>query len=412
MRIIVAHPGRQHSFHLASALKKSGDLLYYCTTIYDKDSSILMKIIKKFLSGDNLKRANRRKNNDLNDEEVIQIGELGGLIETLLVRIDKSRLIYEKVRDFNADRFGMKVARLAIKENADIVVMYDSNATKAFKLLKEKAPHIKRVLDVSIAARPFLKEIYAKEMAHSHNQDLFLENRAWWSEKPLIKLQHEIDYADYYLVGSSFVKESLEFCDAKSEQIRIVPYGANVMSDFVHIANSNKPLEVLYVGQVTYRKGITYLLEAISKMPKKTIHLTIVGAYNDSDWYVKKYITAPNITFTGLVTPDKMVQIYNKSDVFVIDSIAEGMAQVGIEAMACGLPVICSHNSGIDDIVEDGVNGFVIPCCDVEALQNKIQFFEDNREQVTKMGKIGRVVASQYTWSDYEKNVVSAIRSI
>ena len=65
-KIIVAHPGRQHSFRLASALKKSNMLLYYVTTIYDKNS-FLMKFTKKFLSKDNLKRANNRKNQDLDN---------------------------------------------------------------------------------------------------------------------------------------------------------------------------------------------------------------------------------------------------------------------------------------------------------------------------------------------------------
>lgn len=412
MRIIIAHPGRQHSYRLASALKKSGDLLFYCTTIYDKNTSILMKIIKKFLSKDNLKRANKRRNLDLNDNEVIQIGELGGLLETLLVRLDKTHIIYEKVRNFNADRFGIKVAKLAIEHNADMVIMYDSNATKAFEFLKKNAPQIKRILDVSIAVRPYLKDIYTKEMEKSHNNDLYLDNKSWWKERAIKKLYQEINDADYFLTASSFVDESLRFCNIQQKQILRVPYGANVSSSFIHGVNLNKPLDVLYVGQVTYRKGITYLLKAISEMDSKNIRITIVGAYNSSDWFVKKYINKENISFIGLVTPDKMEEIYAQSDVFVIASIAEGMAQVGIEAMACGLPVICSHNSGIDDIVENEKSGFIIPCCDVESLKEKLQFFIDNREKTVEMGERGRIISKEYTWEKYERNVVATLHHL
>ena len=371
-----------------------------------------MKVVKKILSKDNLKRASNRKNKDLNDNEVVQIGEVGGFLETLLVRIKKANTLYEKIRDFNSDKFGIKVAKLAIKHNADMVIMYDSNATEAFKFLKKNAPTIKRVLDVSIAARPYLKNIYTKEMEKSCTRDLYLENRAWWKESKIKKLQQEIDDSDYFLAASAFVEESLKFCGVKQEKILRVPYGVNVSSSFIHHVNLDKPLEVLYVGQVTYRKGITYLLEAISNMNSKDVRLTIVGAYNSSDWFVKKYINKKNISFIGLVTLDKMKEIYNQSDVFVIDSIAEGMAQVGIEAMACGLAVICSHNSGIDDIIKDKESGFVIPCCNVEILKEKLQFFVDNREKAVEMGEKGRVISNKYTWEKYESNVIKALHSV
>ena len=60
-KIIVAHPGRQHSFRLATALKKNNMLLYYVTTIYNKKSSWLMQLVQPFLSKDNLKRANKKQ---------------------------------------------------------------------------------------------------------------------------------------------------------------------------------------------------------------------------------------------------------------------------------------------------------------------------------------------------------------
>ena len=67
MRIIVAHPGRQHSYRLASALKKSGDLLFYVTTVYDKKGALLLSLAKRLLRADNRKRAMRQHNPDLDD---------------------------------------------------------------------------------------------------------------------------------------------------------------------------------------------------------------------------------------------------------------------------------------------------------------------------------------------------------
>lgn len=143
--MIVAHPGRQHSFRLASALKKSGMLCFYVTTIYDKESSLLMKFVKRFLSEDNLKRANSRKNMDIDDSDVIQYCEFSGLIEAFLARVDRSHAVYRWLHRWDADRFGLKVAKLAIKIHADAVIMYDSNSATGFRYLKKHAPEIRIV---------------------------------------------------------------------------------------------------------------------------------------------------------------------------------------------------------------------------------------------------------------------------
>lgn len=411
LKIIVAHPGRQHSFRLASALKKNDMLLYYVTTIYDKDSSLLMKIVKKFLSNDNLKRANGRKNPDLDDNDVKQYCLFGGLIEAFLTRVDKTHRIYGMMRHYDAKKFGIKVAKLAIKENADAVIMYDSNAKEGFEYLKKKAPNIIRILDVSIAARPYMKEIYQKEIEASGNTDLKRENQFMWNYKHIQACQEEIDNSQYFLSASSFVKESLEYCGVDDDSIKIVPYGANVSSNIERspIPNGND-IEILFAGQVVYRKGISYLLEAVSELDN--VHLTVTGAYNSNDWFVKKFADNPKITFTGLVTFDRMQKIYEQANIFVIPSFAEGMAQVGIEAMACGLPIICTYNSGVSDLVEDGKTGFIIPCGDKEAIKTKLQWFAENPDRIVEMGKEAQLVAKNYSWPEYEKKVVQVIKEI
>lgn len=411
MKIIVAHPGRQHSFRLASALKKNDMLLYYVTTIYDKDSSILMKIIKKFLSKDNLKRAKGRKNPDLDDNDVKQYCIFGGLIEAFLSRVDKIHYIYRLMQSYDSKRFGIKVAKLAIKENADAVIMYDANANNGFEYLKKKAPNIIRILDVSIAARPYMKEIYQKEIEASGNTDLRRENQYMWNTKQMQVCQEEFDNSQYFLSASSFVKESLKYCGADENSIKIVPYGANVSSNIERSPiQRGKIIEILFVGQVIYRKGISYLLEAVAELDN--VHLTVTGAYNSNDWFVKKYADNPKITFTGLVTFDRMQRIYEQANIFVIPSFAEGMAQVGIEAMACGLPIICTHNSGVSDLVEDGETGFIIPCGDKEAIKTKLQWFAENPDRIVEMGNAAQQKAKNYSWDEYERNVVNAISLI
>lgn len=413
MKVIVAHPGRQHSYRLASALKKSGDLLYYITTVYEKNNSWFLKFIKPFLSKDNKKRANNQRNEDLSDREVLTFGEFGGLIEKLLVRIDPKRYFYDRVHQFNSYRFGIKVAKIAVKTNADIVICYDSNATSCFAYLKEHAPHIVRVLDVSIAARHYMREIYNKEIAKCGAQELKNDNPYMWNENQMAPLLQEIKDTQYFLSASNFVKDSLVFCGVDSSQVKLVPYGANVNSNVVrNTIKKEERIEFLFVGQVVYRKGIPYAIEAIKRFDSDIAHLTITGQYKEYDSFIQENINDNHITFTGLVTIDKMREIYERAHVFILPSFAEGMAQVGVEAMACGLPIICTYNSGVADLVTEGVNGFIIPVGDKDALIEKMQWFIDNPDKIKTMGEAASNIGKKYSWDRYSQEVVEVLHAL
>ena len=126
-KIIVAHPGRQHSFRVATALCHYSMLEKYVTTVYDKDSSKLMKVAKLFLHGDELNRAKKRKCPDVEDDKVLQLCEFGGLINLLLIRLDKKQTTQRKFSDQLSVRFQKKLAKYIIKNNATIPMSFRKN---------------------------------------------------------------------------------------------------------------------------------------------------------------------------------------------------------------------------------------------------------------------------------------------
>lgn len=412
-KVIVAHPGRQHSFHLATALYKAGVLSCYVTTIYDKNSCFSLQLAKRFLSANNRSRLKGRKMPLVPDKKVVLFDTFRGYIETILARIDKGKTFYRAVHRKNADHFGRKVARLAMETNADAVILYDTNARMCFEILAEKAPQIKRIMDVSIAERHYMKKIYEREIQASGHDDLRRENKYMWNQRMMDRDLREIQITQYFLAGSEFVKQSLIDCGVADEKVYLLPYGANVSSALDRTAKGcGEKIHFLFVGQVSYRKGITTLIDAVARFPADKVDLTIVGAFSKNAWFVKEGDKHRNICFTGHVTIDQMQAIYEQADVFVIDSFAEGMAQVGLEAMACGLPIICSFNSGLSEVVCDGVNGFVIPCGDVSALYDKMLWFVERRNQIRVMGDAARESAKDYTWERYEVKAAGIISDI
>ena len=85
------------------------------------------------------------------------------------------------------------------------------------------------------------------------------------------------------------------------------------------------------------------------------------------------------------------------------------MAMVGLEAMSAGLPIICTTNTGVNDAVIDGENGFVYRPEDEGNLRNHIHWFQDNPEKLSSMSEAARQTSLNYTWDIYHKNVVKAI---
>jgi glycosyltransferase involved in cell wall biosynthesis len=104
---------------------------------------------------------------------------------------------------------------------------------------------------------------------------------------------------------------------------------------------------------------------------------------------------------------------YSQGSVFCLASIQEGLAMVLPQAMACGLPVICTTHTGGEDMVRDGQDGFIVPIRDVEALKERILFFYTNRDACKEMGYSAQQrVKSGYTWVDYGNRMIGEYKRI
>lgn len=412
MKVIVAHPGRQHSFRLASALKKAGMLDRYVTTIYDKPTPV-NRAVKALLPAGDRARAARRVNPDLDSGEVVQIGALRGVAEAVIYRLNHGRDIYRLVQRHNADFFGKRLAKLACERQADVVVLYDSTATACFKALRRLRPETVRILDVSSCARPYKKQLFEVEIARSGHDDLRRENAALWSERLMERHREELQLTDAFLVPSSFVRESLVRCGVDEARIFTIPYGANV-SDAVtrQTPAAGEPVRFLFVGGVNANKGVPLLLDAFTELPVGTATLTLTGRFDPNAWFVRQARAMQGITLTGSVPHERMREAYAAADVFVLPSLTEGLSLAGVEAMACGLPIICTDHTGVNDYVREGESGFVVPAGDVRALAEKLRWCIDHRDRLPEMGTAARAAVSGLTWEHYEQNAAKAITEI
>jgi glycosyltransferase involved in cell wall biosynthesis len=404
-KVIVAHPGKQHVFQLVTALKEQGIMYRFITMVYDKEDSITSKL-KHILRGTNQKKAASRKSAILDDHEVLLFDEFLGLFLIVVNKLRVSKKVSSYFSDRVHSRFAMKVAKYALANNVDAVVMYDSNVYGAFDYIKKYSPQTKCILDVTIAARPVMKDIYIRDMYLTMDKFLKKEQIFLWDEKKILNFRNEFLVSDYMLVGSEFVKNSIITITGQSEKIIKIPYGVDINQFRISKKdNLNGPLRLFFVGGINRRKGIHHLLEIVSRYRKDQLILSLAGDFDPKSDLYKKYKDTDNISFEGFVTRDVVSDYYANSHIFVLPSLAEGLALVGLEALASGLPLLCTENTGVNDLVIDGKNGFAVPASDSDAFMQKLDWFLFNRTKIEQMGLSARQSVKDYSWIDYHQRV-------
>lgn len=413
MKVLLAHPGKQHSFETAKALKDAGVFYKYVTTVYDKEKSLTHKF-KNILRGKNLKKANTRNCPYLNDDDVIQIYEWWGLLVLLISKISFLTKLYFHLNLSLSNHFADKVAKIAVKENVDAIIVYDGISRKGLEYIKKHAPQIKTIMDVSISMRPFMKANFEKDMDKYHHNGFYLEEAYLWNKKYENVILNELKFVDYFFAPSNVVSQSLEYCGINKNSIKIVPYGVDT-GKFEFIPKGyhpGRPLKFIYVGQISYRKGLHHLLKLFTNYAPNKVAISLAGAYNEDDNIYRAFKNTQNINFMGFVTRDVLAQEYQNSDVFVFPTLGEGYGMVVLEALSTGTPVLISNLAGGDDAIDDYQNGLVYDALSEDALKEKIDWFLNNRDKIPEMSIKARQSALKYTWDEYHKKYATELKKI
>ncbi|MEM5830907.1 MAG: glycosyltransferase family 4 protein [Candidatus Aenigmatarchaeota archaeon] len=381
MKTTISVGGRFHSFNLAQELLKR-DALNFIITSYPKF------ITRKWNLPDN-------KVKSVFIKEILERGyrKLPSFVQNL----------------YNPQLFICNLFdKLALKklERGDLFVGWSSFSL--YSLRKAKELGMKTVLDHGSSHIVYQYEILKEEYE-------------MWDYKPkfddlphpkiIEKELKEYEEADYISIPSLFTKRTFLEKGVPENKILHIPYGVD-LSSFRQEPRKDNIFRIIFVGKVCLRKGVQYLLQAYSELKLKNSELMIVGPLSDDIKSIfEKYKN--NFNYVGRVPQNELYKYYSQSSVFVLPSIEEGLAMVQLQAMACGLPVICTTNTGGEDIVRDGIDGFIIPIRDVSKLKEKILYFYENQDIARQMGQNAKErVKNGFSWNDYGEKIIKAYKKI
>lgn len=214
--------------------------------------------------------------------------------------------------------------------------------------------------------------------------------------------------ADWIAIPSLFTKRTFLEQGIPENKLIHVPYGVS-LEEFYPVSRENDTFRVIYCGGLTLRKGLQYLLRAFYELNLPDAELWLVGSLTPEIYpFLRKY-ESERIILKGTHPQNKLRWFYSQCSVFCLASIEDGFGMVIPQAMACGLPVIHTTNTGGGDIVRDGVDGFCVPIRNVDALKEKILFFYENPGKQSEMGKNALEQARRsLSWDDYGKKLIAA----
>ncbi len=183
--------------------------------------------------------------------------------------------------------------------------------------------------------------------------------------------------------------------------------------------NHDGPVRLLFVGRFNAFKNVETLLEAVEhllKMGVDNFELQLVGdgerRSNLERLTVEKGLTK-YVRFLGWVGREAIVERYRQADLFVTATTWEGMPNTVLEAMACGLPVVATQASGLDQLVQERVNGYLVEINKASALADRLADLIDNPYERWRMGKESRKIAEQeFAWEYITEQYVEIYRRI
>jgi glycosyltransferase involved in cell wall biosynthesis len=236
------------------------------------------------------------------------------------------------------------------------------------------------------------------------------EYKRWGVDLPVSDIRDTVreediyEMADAITVPSTFAARSYVEMGISLEKLHVIPYGAalsKTVSDGQRYSQGQS-FDVLFAGGVSLRKGVPYLLQAFANLKHPLKLLRLAGHVEPCMKQVLNKMPLDRVEILGSVPRDQLTRLMLESDVLVLPSIEDGFGLVMAEAMASGCPVISSTNTGGGDLYTDGIEGFIVPIRDSEAIRERLLMLADDPELRSRMGEAAlQRVSTLGGWSDY-----------
>ncbi len=414
MKILVSHPSVAPFVQQAArAFDEAGWLDRFVTTLRHDPSSARQRLAcgaARLVGFDLARQLARRRITELPAERVESL-PWGELLRLLVGRLDRSGRITDLVWSRTEPAFDRAVAR-RLTPGHDLVYGFEyaslASFTRAHALgirtcYDVPAPEprfVQSILDAEVARFPVLQTAYHQYTA-KREATRIARRRAEWAA------------ADTVIVASTFTRDSFARAGLDTTKLRIVPYGAPPPVSEIEAAGGGStrgPLQLLWAGTFSVRKGAHYLLDAWRRHDLgRVAQLRVFGAVTLPGELVQPL--PAGITFGGSIPRSELMAHYQSSDALIFPTLCDGFGMVVTEAWSRGLPVLTTPSAGAADLLREHENGLLFPARDPDAIAATILRCSDQRGELRAMRGAARATAARWQWSDYRAALRTSVGS-
>lgn len=410
MKIVVsAGLGRLHLFDTAKALAKEGAYVRIIGGwVPKKSNSIIVRLISS-LVGRDLSFGFRKRQITNENIEVISFGWIDFFDHFLIIFMRRTLMRMGVDPLWGWCLFGWRSKKYIRGHN---VFHVRSGAGQGGAITFAKKIGVKVVVDHSIAHPAFMdKSVRGEYEKHNVPFDLGMDSKFW---QMVLK---DCAEADLLLVNSDFVKQTFVEEGYPAERIKVLYLG--VADTFMGLRKyptvRKGECRLLFTGGFGFRKGAEYLLNALRILKNRGVggfKLDVVGSIMmDGSIMKATEKEALPVIFHGPMPQEKMAEFLEEADIYVFPSLAEGCAKSGMEAMAAGICVVTTEESGLP--IRDGETGFIVPSHNALALADKLEWLMAHYEVVSSVGcSAARLMAAEYRESMYAKKLMNIYETL
>lgn len=311
-----------------------------------------------------------------------------------------------------SDRMGRRAARAA----RDGALIYSYHLRGYMEAATRLTSRIEPVVNFQV--HPVARQI--REVMRSDREltgiNAALEPEETIDEAEMLRDEHHARQTDGSICASSFTAQGLMTIGVPQSQIHVSAYGSDRLPQATtrgktvtaREPRSGRPMRALWVGQLAYRKGPHWAFRAARELGPSGIKLTVATRDAVPSWLLP---LPSNVEIFHGVSSSGLAELYASHDIFLMPSIVEGFGLVYLEALAAGLPILATRNSGAPDIATDGRNAVLVPASDLDALTNALLSLSSEPDKLKHL-QAGAATTPLPLWTDFRGGIVEALTSI
>ena len=390
MKVTIVVGGRWHAFDLAKELQKQGSL-HKLITNYPR------WLVEKW---------------GIEKERIVSLPTTFYLVKLIYLVGGESLMMRVQwiIHKWFADKAACHL------QGSDVIHGWSQWSEPSFKWAKERG----------------IPTVLERSSAQIQEQSLILEEghrrlgMTWVpTHKKIVEMElREYNLCDVIAVPSLFVERTFKKRSCHSEKLYRNHFGVNLKQFTVKERSTSGSRDggfrAIYAGSLTVRKGIPTLIEGFKKSGVNGTLCLIGGCSKELRRFISNQ--SRDIIVLGHIRQDELVKHYQNADCFVLASIEEGMAMVQIQALSCGLPLICTTNTGGEDLLRLGgarpivenrdilrfPAGFVVPVEQPDSIAYCLKRLEEDKHLLKSMRENAQTLAKgRLSWASYAQRAMS-----